>query len=238
MSRAAHSAPSAAASQARPETYLQEFVELIEEQRLGSLTVAYAAAMALAAADDETARSAALAEIEDASAGFTQALEALRNTDTPEAGKLAATLRAEKIDLGGLDKAATRTRALLASFANDNVPNVADITTFNEFARGPFRQEIDHAAKTVKAELQRIAAQAQGDAAEAQSLIDKTLTEIEEISLNVRLISLNASVEAARAGAAGRGFGVIASEIQSLAVRAQTSVDSVRAQIKDLSGSK
>lgn len=45
----------------------------------------------------------------------------------------------------------------------------------------------------------------------------KTLNRIAKISLHVRMISLNASVEAARAGQAGSGFGVVAREIKDLA---------------------
>ena len=48
------------------------------------------------------------------------------------------------------------------------------------------------------------------------TLISGALSEIGKINETINLIAVNASVEAARAGAAGRGFSVIASEIQSL----------------------
>lgn len=48
------------------------------------------------------------------------------------------------------------------------------------------------------------------------SLISGALQEIGKINETINLIAVNASVEAARAGEAGRGFSVIASEIQSL----------------------
>ncbi len=47
-------------------------------------------------------------------------------------------------------------------------------------------------------------------------LISGALSEIGKINETINLIAVNASVEAARAGEAGRGFSVIASEIQSL----------------------
>ena len=54
------------------------------------------------------------------------------------------------------------------------------------------------------------------DAEAAQARAVGAKDRIEDIARTVRLISLNARVEAARAGDAGRAFGVIAEEIKSL----------------------
>lgn len=51
---------------------------------------------------------------------------------------------------------------------------------------------------------------------DTRRMVDISISQIEKISHTVRLIALNASVEAARAGENGRGFGVIAAEIQRL----------------------
>lgn len=69
----------------------------------------------------------------------------------------------------------------------------------------------------LNADLEKIRQQRSEVASDTTRAAQGSMKRIADISRSVRLISLNASVEAARAGDAGRGFAVIAAEIKSLA---------------------
>lgn len=60
------------------------------------------------------------------------------------------------------------------------------------------------------------------------SEINALTEEILAISSQTNLLALNASIEAARAGDAGKGFGVVAEEIRSLADNSRQAVDKIR----------
>lgn len=57
---------------------------------------------------------------------------------------------------------------------------------------------------------------------------------IAAIASQTSLLSLNASIESARAGEFGKGFGVVAAEIQKLSIQSNTAVDDIRVMIESL----
>jgi methyl-accepting chemotaxis protein len=72
------------------------------------------------------------------------------------------------------------------------------------------------------------------EAAEAIGKVTQTIT---EISSQTNLLALNATIEAARAGAAGKGFGVVANEIKALAQQTAAATEDVKSRIADVQNS-
>lgn len=64
--------------------------------------------------------------------------------------------------------------------------------------------------------------------------IAKVVELIAGVAQQTNLLALNATIEAARAGAAGKGFSVVASEVKALSVQTQKATDQVNAKIGHL----
>jgi len=69
--------------------------------------------------------------------------------------------------------------------------------------------------------------------------INKITEFVNEVASETKLLGLNAAIEAARAGDAGRGFGVVADEIRKLSEQSRGTVKAIKEstdKIKDLLG--
>jgi methyl-accepting chemotaxis protein len=81
-------------------------------------------------------------------------------------------------------------------------------------------------ARTTNAEVEALA--------DAAQRIGDVVTMIQDIAEQTNLLALNATIEAARAGEAGKGFAVVASEVKSLATQTAKATEEIAQQINDI----
>jgi methyl-accepting chemotaxis protein len=73
-----------------------------------------------------------------------------------------------------------------------------------------------------------------GGIVETLRQVGEAASEITQVALQTRLVAFNASVEAKRAGEAGRGFGVVADAVKDLAARVEASSKAIRSTMGQL----
>ena len=97
-------------------------------------------------------------------------------------------------------------------------------------------KSIENTKQMIKKQMQQVGAtiQISIDLEKATSQIDETVKLIKRVANQTNLLGFNASIEAARAGDAGRGFTVVAEEIKRLADESRQSVDSIRKLIHSM----
>lgn len=164
-------------------------------------------------------------------------LETTRNVDamvrtiqnaTGQATQMANTTEQTARDLDQIGEALDRLR--------QGVANTAD-------SSAAVKQDAEHGVRVVTTfttEMDRIDEESQKAIAAMQRLnrqtaeVTKIIEVIKDLVSDTELLAFNAAIIAAKAGAEGRGFSVVAEEIRDLADRTTTSADEIESIIKSI----
>ncbi len=116
----------------------------------------------------------------------------------------------------------------VASAAEELSSSISEITRQVAEASGVVSQ----AGENVKSTTDKVS-----NLALAADKIGDIVSMIQDIAEQTNLLALNATIEAARAGEAGKGFAVVASEVKSLANQTARATEEISSQISEIQGS-
>jgi methyl-accepting chemotaxis protein len=125
-----------------------------------------------------------------------------------------------------------------SSTASDSAETVIEVAKRAEAASGAGQGAVESSLQS----LEEIRIQIDGIVAKVTDLAERTLLvggiieTVKDLADHSNMLALNASIEAVKAGELGKGFGVVASEIRSLADQSIQATASIREVLTEIQG--
>jgi methyl-accepting chemotaxis protein len=129
--------------------------------------------------------------------------------------------------VAGATKQASATMNAVAGETHDLSDAVADISTRMAYSTDVARKAVNEANRTTVTI---------DGLAQSAKRIGIIVDLINDVARQTNLLALNAAIEAARAGTAGRGFSIVASEVKSLADETARATVEIQDQIEEMRG--
>ena len=119
---------------------------------------------------------------------------------------------------------------------SENLNIIAAATEKMSHSAKEIESQIMQSNKTVSDAIKKASSanNAAGSMLQATNAVREVVGLISDIAEQTNLLALNATIEAARAGEAGKGFAVVASEVKSLASQTQQATENVTTQINNI----
>ena len=165
----------------------------------------------------EQASSNAIGQVGEAASRMETAARAMSSTAAATTGKSAAVAQASE--------GASQNVQTVAAAAEEMVSSIGEISQQISRSTEIAGSAVDQVERT-NGDVQRL-----DDAAKS---IDNIVSLINDIAEQTNLLALNATIEAARAGEAGKGFAVVASEVKALASQTGAATQNISEHISGI----